>query len=225
MFLLNGVDMERLLINSGKEQISVNVLPDICPICSVGVSPNFVTGFSFNDNGDVDLLFTCPKANCRKMFIASYRRDVMKGYHFLKSLLPRTPQAVDVVQEVAEISPQFAEIYNQAFQAEAYGLGEVAGVGFRKSLEYLIKDYCIAKNPDKEEDIKKRPIAQVIEAFVSNENVKQCSKRAIWLGNDETHYVRKWEGKDIKDLKLLIQITVNWIQQEVITRKLLEDMQ
>ncbi|MNF08429.1 hypothetical protein D3C80_2088550 [compost metagenome] len=64
----------------------------------------------------------------------------------------------------------------------------------------------------------------MIEGFVTNENVKQCAKRAIWLGNDETHYVRKWVDKDIKDLKLLIQITVNWIQQEVITKKLLEDM-
>ncbi|XXF01666.1 DUF4145 domain-containing protein [Pseudomonas sp. D3-10] len=159
------------------------------------------------------------------MFIASYRMDILKGILSLRSLLPWTPKTVAVVQEVTHISPQFSEIYKQASQAESYGLGEIAGVGFRKSLEYLIKDYCTAQNPGKEEDIKKRPIAQVIEAFVSNENVKQCAKRAIWLGNDETHYVRKWEGKDVKDLKLLIQITVNWIQQEVITKKLLEDMQ
>lgn len=217
--------MDRLLINGGKEHISVDSLPDTCPICNIGINPNFVTGLTCSDNDDADVLFTCPKSDCRRMFIASYRRDRMKGHHFLVSLLPRTPKSVAVVQEVADISPQFAEIYNQAFQAEAYGLGEIAGVGFRKSLEYLIKDYCVVQNPDKEEDIKIRPIAQVIEAFVSNENVKQCAKRAIWLGNDETHYVRKWEGKDIKDLKLLIQITVSWIQQEVITKKLLEDMQ
>jgi len=129
------------------------------------------------------------------------------------------------VSEAKEISPQFAEIFSQATHAEEYGLDEVAGVGYRKSLEYLIKDYCVAQHPDKEDDIKKRPIAQVIESFVTNENIKQCAKRAIWLGNDETHYVRKWMDKDIKDLKLLIQITVNWIQQEVITKKLLEDMQ
>lgn len=217
--------MEKLLISGGKEYISVNVLPDFCPICHFGVNPSFITGFRCDASDNVDVLYVCPKADCKKMFIASYRMDFMKGVFFLRTLLPRTPKTVDVVQEVADISPQFAEIYRQAFQAEAYGLGEIAGVGFRKSLEYLIKDYCTAQNPEKEDDIKKRPIAQVIEAFVSNENVKQCAKRAIWLGNDETHYVRKWEGKDIKDLKLLIQITVNWIQQEVITKKLLEDMQ
>lgn len=217
--------MERILVSGGKEYIDVDVLPDSCPICNFGISPSFITGLRCDASDNVDALFACPKTACKKMFIASYRRDFKKGYFLLRSLLPRTLKTVAVVQEVSDISPQFAEIYNQAFHAEAYGLGEIAGVGFRKSLEYLIKDYCTKQHPDKEEDIKKRPIAQVIEAFVSNENVKQCAKRAIWLGNDETHYVRKWEGKDIKDLKLLIQITVNWIQQEVITKKLLEDMQ
>lgn len=217
--------MEQLLIGGGKEHITVDIIPDFCPICHFGVTPNFITGLRCDARENVDVLYVCPKTNCKKMFIASYRMDGLKGVLSLRSLLPWTPKAVAVVQEVADISPQFSEIYKQASQAESYGLGEIAGVGFRKSLEYLIKDYCTAENPDKEEDIKKRPIAQVIEAFVSNENVKQCAKRAIWLGNDETHYVRKWEGKDIKDLKLLIQITVNWIQQEVITKKLLEDMQ
>lgn len=217
--------MEQILITGGKEYITVNELPDFCPICHFGVNPSFVTGIRCDAYDSVDILYVCPKTACKRMFIASYKKNMMQDYFSLRSLLPRTPKEVAVVQEVAEISPQFSEIYKQASRAELYGLGEIAGVGFRKSLEYLIKDYCTVQNPEKEEDIKKRPVAQVIEAFVSNENVKHCAKRAIWLGNDETHYVRKWEGKDIKDLKLLIQITVNWIQQEVITKKLLEDMQ
>lgn len=31
-------------------------------------------------------------------------------------------------------------------------------------------------------------------------------ERAAWLGNDETHYVRKWPEKDVKDLKSLNRI-------------------
>lgn len=217
--------MEQILINGGKEYINIDVLPDTCPICSFGVDPIFVNGLRCDANDNVDMMFTCPKTNCKRMFIGAYRKNRMNGIYCLMTLSPRTPKIVAIEEEAANISPQFAEIFNQATQAEAYGLGEIAGVGFRKSLEYLIKDYCTLQHPDKEEDIKKRPIGQVIDVFVTNENVKQCAKRAIWLGNDETHYVRKWEGKDIKDLKLLIQITVNWIQQEVITKKLLDDMQ
>jgi hypothetical protein len=39
------------------------------------------------------------------------------------------------------------------------------------------------------------------------------AKRAIWLGNDETHIVRKWEKKDLQDLKSLICITVTSIKR------------
>lgn len=217
--------MEDLKVNGGQLVVGVEESPDFCPVCNVGVSPDFLAAFTCSTSSEIDAIYTCPKSNCRKVFIATYKRSHLKSSYYISSLSPRTFERVLIVEEVADISPQFAEIFSQATQAEAHGLGEIAGVGYRKSLEYLIKDYCIKQHPESEEDIKKRPIAQVIENFVSNENIKQCAKRAIWLGNDETHYVRKWEGKDVKDLKLLIQITVSWIQQEVITKRLLEDMQ
>jgi hypothetical protein len=49
-------------------------------------------------------------------------------------------------------------------------------------------------------------------------------KRAAWLGNDETHYVRKWEDKDLNDQKSLIEVTVHWIEMEAITNKILSEM-
>lgn len=98
-------------------------------------------------------------------------------------------------------------------------------MGYRKALEYLVKDFCVSKFPDKEDDVKKRPLGQVVDVYVDNENIKQCAKRAVWLGNDETHYVRTWVDKDIKDLKLLIKLTVGWIEQAIITAMLIEDMQ
>lgn len=217
--------MQRMVLEGGKEAVQINAFPDHCPICHVGIHPNFVTSLHGRMKEDVEALFTCPKVTCKKMFIGSYRQNGMNGYYYLSAVSPNTFKSAIVAKEAAEISPQFAEIFSQASQAEGYGLEAVAGVGYRKSLEYLIKDYCVAQHPSKEDDIKKQPIGQVINHFVTNENVKQCAKRAVWIGNDETHYVKKWVDKDIKDLKLLIQITVNWIQQEVITKKLLKDMQ
>ncbi len=46
--------------------------------------------------------------------------------------------------------------------------------------------------------------------------VRQCAERAIWLGNDETHYERRWMGKDLQDLKVLTKLTVNWIHSEAL---------
>ena len=44
------------------------------------------------------------------------------------------------------------------------------------------------------------------------------------LYSDEIYYTRKWEDKDINDLKSIIELTLHWIESEIRTQKLLEDM-
>ena len=55
--------------------------------------------------------------------------------------------------------------------------------------------------------------------------VKSCAQRATWLGNDETHYVRKWENKNINDLKLLIRLTCNWVTNNILTEEIVANME
>jgi len=97
-------------------------------------------------------------------------------------------------------------------------------VGYRKSLEFLVKDYCILKQPGAAEEIKKTLLGQCIGTWVEDPKVKECAKRAAWLGNDETHYLRKWESKDINDLKILITLTVNWIHNDILTERYMKEM-
>lgn len=67
-------------------------------------------------------------------------------------------------------------------------------------------------------------LGHCINEFVLDENIKACAKRATWLENDETHYVKKWNDKDINDLRMLIKLTVNWIDNALTTKKYLSDM-
>jgi hypothetical protein len=223
-----GVKMQRLMVDT--KPYPVERHPDECPHCHHAVSPIFLTAIFVVDGKGIDAAYRCPRHDCYKMFVAIFGRlqvsSVSIADHFtLQMTFPANPVAPSVPDEVAKVSPQFVEIFTQASKAEALGLGEVAGVGYRKALEYLVKDYCVTKSPDKEDDVKKRPLGQVVDVYVDNENIKQCAKRAVWLGNDETHYVRTWVDKDIKDLKLLIKLTVGWIEQAIITAMLIEDMQ
>ncbi len=121
-------------------------------------------------------------------------------------------------------SLKFTEIYNQANEAESLNLDELAGMGYRKSIEFLIKDYCILKQPDKEEEIKAKLLGKCIDDHVNNGNNKEIVKRAVWIGNDETHYVRRWETKDINDLKKLIDISIHWIEMEKLSDDYLTEM-
>jgi hypothetical protein len=64
----------------------------------------------------------------------------------------------------------------------------------------------------------------VIKDHVSDAKVKQVAARAVWLGDDETHYQRKWEDKDLKDLGVLIRLTIHWIEAEEMTKEVLKSM-
>ena len=61
--------------------------------------------------------------------------------------------------------------------------------------------------------------------YIDDPMTQSVAKRATWLGNDETHYLRKWEDKDIKDLKTLLQLTMNSIENQLLVQSYESEMQ
>lgn len=59
---------------------------------------------------------------------------------------------------------------------------------------------------------------------IYNSSINELVRRATWLGNDETHYIRKWEDRDIHDLKNLIDLTCQYITMESKSKAYLEEM-
>ena len=54
-------------------------------------------------------------------------------------------------------------------------------------------------------------LAQCITNYIDDKKIQKLAKVSIWLGNDETHYIKKFEDKDINDLKRFIDTTVYFI--------------
>ena len=54
---------------------------------------------------------------------------------------------------------------------------------------------------------------------------KSVALRATWLGNDESHYYRKWEEKDFEDLKTFLRLTINSIENQLLVEKYENEMQ
>ena len=211
--------------------------PQECPVCHFGVQPteNTWSLAESKDNGHIlEIVFLCPRNECHHLFIARYRRDDSGGvttsphgnarFFRLYESVPAKPRLVDIPSEVATISPSFVEIYSQASAAETYSLQQVAGAGYRKALEFLIKDYCISFKPSDEALIRSSTLSACIRQFVDSPQAKTCAERGAWLGNDETHYERQWDSMDLKNLKDLILLTVNWIHSSLLTRKYEKDM-
>ena len=81
----------------------------------------------------------------------------------------------------------------------------------------------ILKKPEEEEIIKTSFLGKCID-MIENVNIRNMAKGATWLGNDETHYVKKWENKDIKDLKNMIDLTLSWMSLEIKTEEYKKEM-
>lgn len=113
---------------------------------------------------------------------------------------------------IVKFSPKFNAIYNQAYYAEQAGLDEICGLGYRKSFEFLIKDYVVRNKPKEEiRSIKEMEIMPCIRQYVTDDRVKALAERVLWLGNDHAHYFKKWKTKSLEDLKRLIDISIEWI--------------
>lgn len=193
----------------------VSVQPLTCPACGTQMAPEYLC----YDHMTKAIFCRCRVSGCGCNFILSD----LGGTHCIMENHPLSEEQFSDV--IHTISPMFVKIYNEAYAAEQMSLMEICGVGYRKALEFLIKDYVSEeKDSDLVESIKKSRLMQCIDNFVTDRNVKEVSKRAVWLGNDETHYIRKWEEKDVHDLKGLIRLTIRWIEQEKETAKILSDM-
>jgi hypothetical protein len=194
-------------------------LPTQCPHCHRSITPNPMFGHFNEESGYTEVFMRCPAGECHKSFIAQYYNEQFQGKTSFGTL-----DKVNFSSTIDTISPAFCKIYNEAFFAEQHGLLEICGVGYRKALEFLIKDYSIKKNEVDSEKIKKARLANCIEDYVDDPRIKTVAKRAVWLGNDETHYVKKWEGKNLNDLKKLIELALHWIEMEELSSSFEEDM-
>jgi len=206
-------------------QCKVNRIPDECPICSKAIAPLLRQAFldSGVREGALEVVFRCPNQECNSIFVAYY--DLSGSEYVYKRSRPNTHRDYIFSNEIEAISDNFVNLYNQSFYAEQKELIDICGSGYRKALEFLIKDYLKSKDPASADNIQKEPLSTAIRERVDNDKLKIVAERAAWLGNDESHYIRKFENKDLEDLKLLIELSTRWIEMEVMTNQVLQDIQ
>lgn len=190
-----------------------------CPICHFSLKPTVENGYLiWNEdytNYTICLVCFCPK--CREVFLGKYTDDTALSGAWkpvLKELIPVTPHAEPFSAGISSLSPTFVNTYNQAQFAESQGLTEICGMGYRRALEFLVKDYLIHLAPDQEESIKAELLGASIKR-IHNNHIKVLAERSTWIGNDETHYVRKHESFDYTDMKRFIIAMVRYIDSEL----------
>lgn len=207
--------------------VRIDRFPDACPVCHSSVYPSLVEMRAAIDKQSSQIVFQCTRHSCQALFLATYALQAQNAgryeYKYLFSA-PVTPQHHAFPEVIKTVSPTFCLVYSQVEHAEAEELEQLVGIGLRKALEFLVKDFAQSEHPDSADAIKKGLLGSCIDKYLDDRNIKECAKRAVWLANDETHYVRKWERRDIQDLKLLVRLTVNWLENYLLTKQYVSEM-
>ena len=201
-----------------------------CPMCGAFMEPvvlySIITekkDVFLRDFYGATILYYSPQCKdvflCKLNLIKTAKNNDSKNFAGIQpEYFPSTIFKQYFQNSISSISPKFVEIYNQSYAAEQHGLYEICGMGYRKSLEFLIKDFLISKNVDDRENIENQSLSQCIKALTDEyPKLKLVAERATWLGNDESHYVRKHLNYDLETLKSLIVATAAYIELESVT--------
>lgn len=203
--------------------------PNRCPMCHHLAVFNNTIGVTVKQN-ELQALFQCPNRQCVSYFVAYY--ELRNNRWEIDDLKPSNLVPVEFSDAIKSISLDFVAIYQEAYVAKEAKLKQIAGPGYRKAFEFLIKDYAKHLAPhekfeegvteaEKQQEIQNRIkkietsfSGDVVNKYIGDPRIQAVAKRALWLGNDETHYLRKWQQHDINDLVTLIDLTIHWIEIE-----------
>lgn len=217
---------------------SISIInPNVCPHCHVVNNPHFKWGVESKDSDNKPVLITaweCSNDLCQKVLIATYKIDgqILKFNRFLNGL-PKGPEWPKPISVLKSGNPKnlekpeqtrFIKTYLQSLVAENNGLDELAGMGYRKAIEYLVKDWAIQTKPEDKEKIEKSWLGAVINDYYISD-LKDILERATWLGNDQAHYNRLFEEFDLEVLKELIELIMVELDRQFKMRHYIDTIQ
>lgn len=205
---------ERITVQDQRENVEKYIiLPNKCPHCHKSIKPEIKSISSVSlINNTFGLLLQC--TSCYKYMFQAYNFN--RGYYEADKInysYTNSPLEIDIPKEL-DIFSKFKDIYIQALTAEIYGLNEITGISFRKSLEFLVKDYLIKVLNENAEEIAKLPLFAAINK-IDSVRIKNLAIAASWIGNDQTHYERRYEDKEVSDMKFFIKALLHFIASEL----------
>ena len=214
-------NIDFLLKRQGEARSEVNIEDvTVCPRCNYSLVPEIMSSFYLvrDDGHHYDLYTLCFCPRCSKVFLCTYIGTASYGSfpneYDLVSITPKELVEANFSDAIKELSPTFVETYNQSLCAENSQLSQICGPGYRKSLEFLVKDYLCHKYPDEADKIQAEFLGKSIKR-IENEKIRILAERSSWIGNDETHYQKKREDLDVSKMKAFIKAILTYIESEL----------
>ena len=188
--------------------------PSTCPYC--GINNDAIVKSIHHDSVDkketivIFVVFEC--TGCQKRYFATY---TLKDH--ITEFCNTFPMPSTELQstELATLSPRFVETYNQCLRAESINDLNIAAIGMRSALEILVKDYAIIELKEPKETVSSKSLYQAISDYLKEDDLIKPADVVRILGNDHTHYQRKYPEHDYKLLKSYMDIFINLIETKL----------
>lgn len=187
--------------------------PTTCPHCGLGTDATLKDKATYSFNGNRLLVSTCECTACHRHFF--FACESSGGQDAKMVTIYPCQQIVPYENKIlASISERFIDMHNQALQAEYNQNIELAAIGFRSSLEILVKDYAIQELGEPVETVAKQSLCNAIAIYLRQPDLVKTADVVRILGNDYTHYQRKFPEHDFELLKKYMEIFLAQIEAQ-----------
>jgi hypothetical protein len=211
---------ERITITTTHDTTyGIYALPTYCPRCRRNAIPKVLGKASIDiDEGSGEFVAGVPVGCplCDKAYVAEYYgepyswREDEDYLEFLRTVPAAEPQ-VAVSDALAKVSPNFAKVYDEAVAAQVSGLEDLSAAGYRRALEFLVKDYLISRDPSQRETFERMPLARAIRDHIDDPDIREIARNATVIANDFVH-AHRYSGREVTELRALINLVWRWIE-------------
>ena len=197
-----------------------------CPHCHYGIDLSNDSYRSYHDIANneqseftIFAIHLCP--HCLKGFVVEHKMkiDTNENFSKIKEIshiqYPVTPKSFAVDNRVKRISKRFCDIYKQSLQAKECRLSEIYGMGLRKSMECLVKDYAVYTSQDTEEKISRKNLAECISCYIQDSDIQTLATSCRKIGNNETHWKNENDISDIRLMEQVMECIITYIANKV----------
>ncbi len=198
---------------SSSEYNFVLYKPMLCPLCEAFQDGTVSERFLFQTNtvkvkiGVVSYRCT----HCSGMYVVTYLVDKESKRADYCQMYPDNKQKF-FDEEIIKVSPRFIDMYNQSLTAESNRNFDLAAMGYRASLEILVKDFAINTLKEERDTVISRSLCNAIGKYLESEELIKTADVVRILGNDAAHYMRKYPEHDFNILKKYMQIFIELVR-------------
>lgn len=185
--------------------------PTVCPHCGVSISPKLEGFTQLRLSKEVHFLvrLLCTDPDCGIAMYCVYSTAVGVRELQLLTVIPSHSSRV-FEKHLVDLSPRFVKMYDEAYTAERNGHFDLASIGYRSALEFLIKDYAVKILNHSFEEVSSKSLDKAIKLYLPEVRMSQSADVVRIMGNDKTHY-NQILNLDFDILKEYLEILIHFI--------------